>query len=44
MMKIHEYQAKKILKQFGVKVPEGKVIETAAEAYDVAKSWDCRWR
>ncbi len=36
-MKIHEYQAKKILKQFGVKVPEGKVIETAAEAYEVAK-------
>jgi len=36
-MKIHEYQAKKILKQYGVKVPEGKVIESAAEAYEVAK-------
>ncbi len=36
-MKIHEHQAKKILKQYGVKVPEGKVIESAAEAYDVAK-------
>ncbi|MFB3904890.1 MAG: ADP-forming succinate--CoA ligase subunit beta [Acidobacteriota bacterium] len=36
-MKIHEYQAKKILKQHGVKVPEGKVIESAAEAYDAAR-------
>jgi len=36
-MKIHEYQAKKILKQYGVVVPEGKVIESPAEAYQVAK-------
>jgi succinyl-CoA synthetase beta subunit len=36
-MKIHEYQAKKILKQYGVKVPDGKVIESAAEAYDLAR-------
>jgi succinyl-CoA synthetase beta subunit len=36
-MKIHEYQAKEILKRFGVAVPEGYVAESpaqAAEAFD----------
>ncbi|RPI22821.1 MAG: ADP-forming succinate--CoA ligase subunit beta [Acidobacteria bacterium] len=38
-MKIHEYQAKSILKQFGVKVPEGKVVQTAEEAYEVTRKF-----
>ena len=35
-MKIHEYQAKEILRQFGVPVPKGEVAETPAEARSVA--------
>ncbi len=31
-MKIHEYQAKQVLKRFGVAVPEGKVCVTPEEA------------
>jgi succinyl-CoA synthetase beta subunit len=31
-MKIHEYQAKKILSDFGVSVPQGEVAETPAQA------------
>ncbi|MCB9832456.1 MAG: ADP-forming succinate--CoA ligase subunit beta [Planctomycetes bacterium] len=31
-MKIHEYQAKQILKEYGVAVPEGIVCSTSAEA------------
>ncbi|MBM3935385.1 MAG: ADP-forming succinate--CoA ligase subunit beta [SAR202 cluster bacterium] len=37
-MKIHEYQAKKILSQGGVPVPKGIVAATAAEAKDAAAS------
>lgn len=36
-MKIHEYQAKQILIQYGVKVPQGKVATTAAEAGEIAR-------
>lgn len=36
-MKIHEYQAKEILKKYGVAVPEGKVAYSPAEAETVAK-------
>jgi succinyl-CoA synthetase beta subunit len=36
-MKIHEYQAKKILAQYGVAIPEGRVTDTPAEAYDIAR-------
>jgi succinyl-CoA synthetase beta subunit len=36
-VKIHEYQAKEILRQFGVPVPEGEVAETPAEARYVAQ-------
>lgn len=36
-MKIHEYQAKEILKKFGVAVPKGRVAFTAEEAVEVAK-------
>lgn len=37
-MNIHEYQAKSILKSFGVAVPEGMVIENADQAVGAAKS------
>lgn len=36
-MNIHEYQAKEILKKFGVTVPRGKVAFSADEAVDAAK-------
>lgn len=36
-MKIHEYQAKEILKRFGVAVPEGGMASTVEESVDVAK-------
>jgi len=36
-MNIHEYQAKSILKQFGVAVPEGIVIDNPANAETAAK-------
>jgi succinyl-CoA synthetase beta subunit len=37
-MKIHEYQAKAILKKYGVAVPRGEMAETRAQAEAVAKS------
>jgi succinyl-CoA synthetase beta subunit len=37
-MNIHEYQAKGLLKKYGVTVPRGGVAYTAAEAVTVAKS------
>lgn len=36
-MKIHEYQAKAILREFGVPVPNGDVAETPAEARAIAQ-------
>ncbi|MFZ1289176.1 MAG: ADP-forming succinate--CoA ligase subunit beta [Melioribacteraceae bacterium] len=36
-MKIHEYQAKEILRKFNVLVPEGKVVFSPEEAVAVAK-------
>ena len=36
-MKIHEYQAKQILKSYGVPVPRGEPAYTAQEARDIAK-------
>ncbi|MGD9347364.1 MAG: ADP-forming succinate--CoA ligase subunit beta [Candidatus Aminicenantes bacterium] len=36
-MKIHEYQAKSILSQHGVRIPKGEVAETAEKAYVIAK-------
>src|SRR5881396_2415596 len=35
-MKIHEYQAKEILKKYGVPVPRGEVADTAEEAAEIA--------
>jgi succinyl-CoA synthetase beta subunit len=36
-MKIHEYQAKEILKTFGVRIPRGEVAETPADAKKIAE-------
>ena len=36
-MKIHEYQAKEILKKFNVPVPKGKVAFTVDEAVQAAQ-------
>ena len=36
-MKVHEYQAKEILKRFAVAVPRGEVASTPAEARDAAE-------
>src|SRR5579863_1806429 len=35
-MKIHEYQAKQILAEFGVPVPRGRVASTPQEARSIA--------
>jgi succinyl-CoA synthetase beta subunit len=35
-MKIHEYQAKALLAQYGIPVPRGKVASTPAEAREIA--------
>ena len=35
-MKIHEYQAKGVLRRFGVPVPRGEAVESADEARRVA--------
>lgn len=37
-MKVHEYQAKEILKGYGVPVPKGNVAETATEARRIAET------
>ncbi len=39
-MNIHEYQAKAILKRYGVPVPNGNVAYTPAEAEEIAKGLD----
>ena len=36
-MKIHEYQAKALLREFGLPVPRGRVAETPAEARAIAQ-------
>jgi len=40
-MKIHEYQAKELLKKFGVPVPRGVVAHSPDEAYQAAKELAC---
>ena len=40
-MKIHEYQAKELLKKFGVPVPHGIVAHSPDEAYQAAKELAC---
>src|ERR1041384_4891810 len=41
-MKIHEYQAKEILRQYGVAVPRGKLVNSAEEAVAAAKEFQPR--
>jgi len=36
-MKIHEYQAKQIMSEYGVPIPKGRVVSTPAEARQVAQ-------
>ncbi len=36
-MKIHEYQAKQVLAQYGVSIPQGKVARTSDEAVSIAQ-------
>jgi len=36
-MKIHEYQAKQIMSEYGVPVPKGRVVSTPADARQVAQ-------
>lgn len=38
-MKIHEYQAKEILREFGVATPRGQVASNPAEVFDIAFSF-----
>src|SRR3989442_9591850 len=40
-MKIHEYQAKELLKNFGVRGPRGIVAHSPDEAYKAAKELAC---
>jgi succinyl-CoA synthetase beta subunit len=40
-MKLHEYQAKSLLRDYGIPVPEGKPVDTAAEAESVARQIGC---
>lgn len=40
-MKLHEYQGKGILKQFGVAVPKGRVAFTGREAKEIAQEIGC---
>jgi len=37
-MNVHEYQAKEVLREFGIAVPEGRVATTPAEAEDAARA------
>lgn len=37
-MKVHEYQAKQLFREFGVATPEGRVAANAEEAFAVAES------
>lgn len=37
-MKVHEYQAKALLAEFGIPVPEGRVASTAGAAREIAKA------
>lgn len=41
-MNIHEYQAKNILKEYNIPVPESEVAFTADEAYEIAQKLDSK--
>ncbi|MGA2081949.1 MAG: ADP-forming succinate--CoA ligase subunit beta [Holophaga sp.] len=38
-MDIHEYQAKELLRQFGIATPDGRVARDAAEAIDITREF-----
>ena len=38
VMKIHEYQAKALFKEYGIRVPEGRIAQTPAEVKEIASS------
>jgi succinyl-CoA synthetase beta subunit len=40
-MKLHEYQAKGLLRDYGIPVPEGKTADTPEEAEKIAKEIGC---
>ena len=40
-MKLHEYQAKSLLHDAGVPVPEGRIARTPAEAEKIARDIGC---
>ena len=40
-MKIHEYQAKQLFSAYGIRVPQGDVAASAAEARRIAESIGC---
>jgi succinyl-CoA synthetase beta subunit len=37
-MNVHEYQAKALLREYGVSVPEGQIASTPAEAEQAARA------
>ncbi len=39
-MKLHEYQARELLREFGITVPPGEVAETGSAAATVAARWN----
>lgn len=39
-MKIHEYQAKELLKTYGIPVPSGQIAKTPEEVYEYAKKYN----
>ncbi|MCY3969634.1 MAG: ADP-forming succinate--CoA ligase subunit beta [Acidobacteria bacterium] len=41
-MKIHEFQAKEILRRFGARVPQGKVIEHPGQAAEICRDFGGR--
>ena len=41
-MNIHEYQAKKIISQYGIKIPNGKIAYTPLEAKKAASEVSAR--
>ena len=41
-MKIHEFQAKEILRRYGVTTPRGRVTDSPAEAREICEEWGGR--
>ena len=41
-IKIHEYQARELLQQYGIAVPRGELARTPGQAAAAATTWDCK--